>query len=109
MDVMTAVVILSDDEGKGGTVNTMTVIEYDEKNWLVPEWLDYKDAKVTMPARIVCLDLIPHERSPSTDHQFVVSGPVPRSVCEGRCPPQLRKQYLVIEGPDIKFPLPTVH
>jgi hypothetical protein len=109
MDVRKATLVLSDDEGKGGGIYRMDVIEFQGRNWLVPEWLDYKDAKVSMPVRIVCLDLLPHQTSNSSEYQFVVSGPIPKSVVEGRAPPELAKQYLVIEKPDIRLPIRTVH
>jgi hypothetical protein len=106
--ILKAMVILSNDDGTGGAVNSMDAIEHDGRIWLVPEWFDYKDAKVTMPVRIVCLDLIPHQRGTGTP-EIVVDGPLPRSVVEGRCPPGLKARYLVIEKPDIRLPLRTVH
>ena len=109
MRVYQATLILSDDDGKGGAIHTMDAIKYDGRMWLVPEWLDYKDEKVTMPARIVCLDSIPHNVSRSKIRDIVVDGPVPRSVFEGRIPPGQEGKYLVIERPDIRLPIPTEH
>jgi len=107
MTALQAAVIISDEAGKGGEIHKMDVIEFDGKFWLVPEWIDSPDKKVTMPARIVLLDVIPHERSQGKDYQFIVSGSVPKSVFEGRVPPELEDQYVVIERPDIRLPLPS--
>lgn len=103
------VIISKNDDGTGGQIHVVDVIEYDNKLWLVPEWLDYTDAKVTMPARIVCLDLLRHERPPSDDQDIVVSDPIPKSVFDGHVPPGIENQYLVIERPDIRLPLQTLH
>lgn len=105
MAKLEAAVIISDEVGKGGSVHHMDVIEYEGHAWLVPEWHDYLDAKVTMPVRIVLLDTIPHGRMPAPP-QYVVSFPVPKCVFEGRVPPALEAQYVVIERPDIRLPLP---
>ena len=109
MTALQAAVIILDDAGEGGptqTISIMDVIEFDGQVWLVPEWLDIPDEKVTMPVRIVLLDVIPHERGTASP-QIVVSGPVPKSVFEGRIPPELESQYVVIERPDIRLPLPS--
>ena len=107
MTALTAMVILSDDDGENGVTHNVGVIEFEGQAWLVPEWLDYPDAKVTMPARIVLLDVIPHRRGEGSP-QFVVNGPIPKSVFAGNVPPALEAQYVVIEGPDIRLPLPDV-
>ena len=87
----------------------MDAIELDGSLWLVPEWLDFPDEKMIMPARMVCLATIPHERVDAAYHHIVVSGPVPKSVLDGQAPPELESQYLVIERPDIRLSRPSVH
>lgn len=105
MTALTAMVILSDEDGKNCEIHDVDVIEFEGRAWLVPEWLDYRDAKVTMPARIVLLDVIPHSRMKASP-QFVVNGPIPKSVFAGNVPAALEAQYVVIEGPDIRLPIP---
>ncbi len=105
MTALKATVILSDDDGKGGEIQRVDVIKLEGQAWHVKEKLDYTDAKVAMPARIVLLDVIPHQRGTASP-QFVVNGPVPKSVFEGRIPPGLESQYVVIERPNIRLPLP---
>ena len=106
MAKLEARVIISDDAGKGNALCKMDVIEFDGHAWLVPEWIDLPGEKVTMPARIVLLDVIPHQRGEAPP-QVVVTGPVPRFVFEGRIPPELETQYVVIELPNIRLPLPS--
>ncbi len=107
MTALTATVILSDDDGKNGEIHNVDVIEFEGQAWLVPEWIDHTGEKVTMPARIILLDVIPHSRGEASP-QFVVDGPIPKSVFSGIVPPALEAQYVVIEGPDIRLPLPDV-
>lgn len=106
MTALTAMVILSDDDGTHGEIHDVDVIEYEGQAWLVPEWLDYPDAQVTMPARIVLLDALSHART-KLSPRFVVHDPIPKSVFAGNVPPALEAQYVVIEGPDIRLPVPS--
>ncbi|MCF3628191.1 hypothetical protein RJ527_08950 [Thalassospiraceae bacterium LMO-SO8] len=104
MKIYTAMVIISEnDDGKGGAVHTVDVIEHGDYFWLVPEWLDLQGKGVSKPARIVSLKTIPHERGEG-DPEFVVSDPVPKSVFDGRAPEELAKRYIVIESPEIVVP-----
>ncbi len=107
MTALTAMVILSDDDGKNGEIHNVDVIEFDGQAWLVPEWLDRPDEKMTMPARIILLDVMPHSRG-EVSPQFVVDGPIPKSVLAGNAPRALEAQYVVVERPDIQLPLPNV-
>lgn len=109
MDIKSATLILSDDDGTNGAIHQMDVIEHNGSYWLVPEWLDNIDQGITMPVRIVLLDVIPHSKPDHPGNPFVVSGPVPKSVFEGRCPPELNNQYLVHEKPKIILKIPSVH
>lgn len=109
MTALKAMVILSDDDGKGGQIHSVDVIEFEGKAWLVPEWLDSPDAKVTMPARIVLLDSLKHSRGEASP-QVVVDDPIPKSIFDGRAPPAIKARYVVIERPDLRLPLPgTTH
>lgn len=96
------------EDGERQDIQSMDVIEFDGQLWLVPEWLDAqdeKDEKAVLPARIVLLDALPHIRPYGSDI-VVVSGPVPKSVLEGRVPADLEAEYIVKERPDIPPPLP---
>ena len=106
MKIYTAMLIISEnDDGTGGNVSSMDVIEHEDYFWLVPEWRDYTSKGVSMPSRIVSLKMIPHTQYMKVeDHQFAVHGPVPKSVFEGHVPQELENQYVVIEEPDIVVP-----
>lgn len=98
-----AMVIIQDANGNG--IHRMDVIEFEGKTWLVPEWLDMPSAQVTMPARIVLVDTLPHERAPGSD-QIVLTAPVPINVLEGRASPEQEARYVVVERPNIRLPIP---
>jgi hypothetical protein len=84
----------------GGDVCLMDVIEYAGGFWLVPKWLDYPAQKVTKPVRIVSLATLPHQRGRASP-EFVVDGPVPKYVFDGRVPSSEAGKYIVVEAPDI--------
>lgn len=107
MSIKVARVTLSDEDGLNGKICDVDVIEHGGQHWLVGDWIDNPSRKVTMPARIVLLDVIPHDRAEGSP-RYVVSGPIPRSIFDGHVPPGLETQYVVIERPDIKLPLPDV-
>ena len=87
-----------------GTIYKMDTIEYEGKMWLVPEWLDNAAAGWRKPARIICLDLLPHQKSPGGQADFVLNAGIPKSVCDGQIPTQPEDLFVVKEAPDIKFP-----
>lgn len=89
-------------------IELMDVIEFDGKFWLVPEWLDNPSLGMTMPARIVSLATIGHNRS-TGNPQFTVEDPIPRSVFEGSIPsPEEAHGFVVLERPAIRLPIPPV-
>ena len=77
------------------------VIEHADGFWLVPEWLDNPSTGETRPARIICLDLLRHDRQPGVDPEFVVNEPIPISVLDGRAPAGSMLGFLVVDLPEI--------
>ena len=70
-----------------GQAIPVDTIGYKGKLWLVPEWIDTLDGKLTKPTRIVCLDGFPVEKNnpalsgvPVTEAQWVLTIPVPRAL-----------------------------
>lgn len=89
-------------EGTGATYKVDT-IEYEGKNWLVPEWLENPSQGWYMPARIVCLETLQYQVSETEGIDFVLNTIVPKSVFEGRVPNGTTDQFVVVEKPDIRF------
>mgnify|MGYP001579347307 FL=1 len=87
-----------------GMIYKMDTIEYQGKMWLVPEWLDNALEGWRKPARIICLDALPHQKSSGGPADFVLNAGIPKSVCDGQIQTQPEDLYIVIERPDIKFP-----
>jgi len=89
-----------------GIIYKMDTIEYQGKMWLVPEWLDSPLRGWRMPARIICLDVLPHQKTSGTNApaDFVLNHGIPKSVCDGQIQTQAEDLFVVIERPDIKFP-----
>lgn len=84
-------------------IHHMDAIEHEGQVWLVPEWLDFHAEGVTMPARIVSLATIPHDRTSVAGMEIVVSFPVPAAVFFGSLREDAERSYTVIERPDIRL------
>jgi len=69
--------------GNEGTVYTMDVIQHEGSFWLVPEWRDSHAERVSMPVRMILLDLIQHTGRPTQEQA---------------------KQYVVRENPAVQVP-----
>jgi hypothetical protein len=61
----------------GGEHCTCDGIEWKEKLWLVPHWLEDKASGVSTPARIIRFESLPHQ--PFRDG-YVVTDPVPKEL-----------------------------
>ena len=82
-------------------------IEYDGKWWLVPHWLEAPSEGWKTPARIILLDSLDHQAAPADfEADFVLKSPMPRDVFEGRIPKKSKGEFVVIERPDVKIPIP---
>jgi hypothetical protein len=81
-------------------------IEYQGKRWVVGRWLENKTEKYRTPERIICLDDLGCYSTPnSSKSDFALFAPLSKGVCEGTVPPASGSRYVVIERPDIRFPL----
>lgn len=92
----------------GGGLYHMETIEHQGKMWLVPGWLEAPSEGWKIPARIICLDPLPHQKLPQGDPygDFVLNGPLHKSVCDGHTQLTAGYAYVVIERPDIRIPIP---
>ena len=82
-------------------------IEYDGKMWLVPRWLEAPSEGWKTPARIILLDSRDRQTAPAEfEADFVRRSPIPKDVFEGRIPKGSEGEFVVIERPDVKIPIP---
>lgn len=92
----------------GNALFSADTIEHEGKLWLVPHWLESPSEGYRIPARIVCLDGLRAfqklEKSFPADYSLGV--PVPKAVFDGTHPQPLSLGYIVVERPDIRFPIP---
>jgi hypothetical protein len=104
MKILKTMMAISDAED--GRIYKVDTIEHEGKFWIVPEWIDNKVTGWSSPTRIILLDVLPHQKSPGGPADFVLNYGMPKSVFyEGRIPPQPEHRFVVIENPDIKFPI----
>jgi hypothetical protein len=92
-------------EGSPMTID-MDTIEYEDSPWLVPEWLEDESGEEMRPTRMIwLLPLAPQEFRNFGNVRWVVSGPVPKFLFEGRIPPEKAKLYRVLVEPDVWVPI----
>ncbi len=93
------------DNETTGTSYLVDVIEYLGAFWLVPEWIEYPLQKERSPARIISLLTLPHQDTPGAP-RFLVKAAIARSVFDGQIPPDKAADYILIDRPEIRLPLP---
>ncbi len=94
-------------EGGSGKIFEIDTIEYDGKMWLVPRWLEAPSEGWKTPARIILLDSLDHQAAPAGfEADFLLKLPMPKDVFEGRTPKRSEGEFVVIERPDVKIPIP---
>lgn len=102
MKIYKSAVFFADDQS--GSIYHMDTIEYQGKFWLVPMWLESPSEGISMPARIVSLETLQHQkllRSPTGD--FCVNQPISKDVLDGL---KTEAGYVVIEKPNIRILIP---
>jgi len=87
----------------GSEIHITDTIEHEGKLWLVPIWLDTPDGKWTMPARIIRLDTLAHQKM-SGQADFVLSGPMPKELFADQTPKTPIPGFEYHELPAIRFP-----
>ena len=78
-------------------VQTVDTVEYAGFLWLVPLWTDSPDGKLTMPARLVCLSLLPHEKTSGHQHDYVLNTPLPIEIFDYEALPPEAPGLLVLD------------
>ena len=91
-------------EGDNKIFNCDT-ISHEGRMWLVGEWLESPNEGWTTPARLVCLDLLQHQKSDGSSTDFVLSHPIPKSVFDGQIPTGQEDLYLIMENSGIRYPI----
>ena len=89
----------------GGAVQECDAIKYDGKLWLVPQWLDEPGRGTTKPRRMIRIDSLPHQpmTNPAYGLDFILNGPLPKTVLDGVATPEQAAQYEIVELPEMKF------
>lgn len=90
----------------GSDVATCDAIEWQEKLWLVPGWLDDKSQGVSKPARIIRIDSFPMEALPAGSPlgDYILTVPIPIELLEQETPKQPIKGFEYIETPTLSLP-----
>jgi hypothetical protein len=82
-------------------------IEYQGTFWLVPYWIEFPGEGWRVPERIISLDGLPHQKTPPerSGADFYLNVGIPKCLWDGQIPPGSGDKYVVIEHPDITFPI----
>jgi hypothetical protein len=87
-----------------GIILKCDTIEFEGKYWLVPEWLENATTGKMQPLRIICLDLLPHQKTSLVD--FVLNDPIPKCVFDGEIPVETTLNFQIVESPQIWVDIP---
>jgi len=94
-----------------GAMAVCGAVEYEGAIWLVPKWLPVQNERYAKPERMIRLDQFRHQRfdppsngpGPFAGADFGVNVPLPKNLFFDELSSQLKKQYIVLDKPDLKF------
>lgn len=89
----------------GSTVQKIDAIEYAGHVWLVPVWVDATDGKSKLPARLICLTLLAHQKSQGQVWDYLVQEPLPAALFDYDAPLPAETRFLVIDPLRLRFPI----
>lgn len=105
---------MKDANWKGDSVGLMDTIIFQGMPWLVPEWIETPDSKMSMPARIICLDGLEYRSVPDSHKtgpaapfpgiDYILFGPIPRVVLNGQIPKERKGDYVLLNCPGVFYP-----
>jgi hypothetical protein len=93
-------------------IYAIDTIEHAGRLWLVGGWLESPAAGYRIPQRLICplkLGFQPNPEPGPGRMNYSISGPVSKAVYEGRVQSSVTNDYLVLDRPDVRFPLPPTH
>lgn len=83
--------------------NLCDTIEHEGRKWLVPIWLHNDATGTSKPERIICLDLLEHQKSNGLRFDFVLTRPMPKDAFFGHAQPLSKGIFLIVEHPSIEI------
>lgn len=88
-------------------ISGLSVIEHEGALWIVTGWLQHKSRPVRRPIRLIRLTGLLYEEASLRDHNadYLVSRPIPRAVLDGLVPPEKADGFVVLDTPDLEFPV----
>jgi hypothetical protein len=93
-----------------GSMLQVDAIEFENKLWLVPHWLEAPAQGIRMPRRIIRFDNLPHQdlRGKNASFgDFVLSYGIPKALLdETISSPTIAIPFEIRELPEIRLPLP---
>jgi hypothetical protein len=103
----TAQVFLSDDDA--GRIYSVECIEHDKHTWLVTRWNEAPSQGWKVPARLVMLDNLPHQKLSGSGFQddYLLQIGLPKAFFYDPNPPPAERPFVVVDQPpEIRVPIP---
>lgn len=90
-------------------VTGLSVIEHEGALWIVTGWLEHKTRPVRRPIRLIRMTGLAFEELDAAKHgaDYMVNQPIPRAVLDGRTPREKAGDFVVLDTPDLEFPMPN--
>ena len=83
------------------SIYSVDTIEYEEKLWLVPSWLEAIGKSQKKPERIICLTYLGFQKTKFQGFDYLLNNPMPKDVLFGQIPSKLKNEYTILMSPDI--------
>ncbi|WP_143027040.1 hypothetical protein [Rhodospira trueperi] len=80
----------------GSSIQTVDTIEHAGALWLVPLWGDFNNGATKIPLRMICLSVLPHQKTSNGPHDFILSESLPEDLFDYNAPLP-KNNYIVVE------------
>ena len=98
-------------DGPHGQQLLLDTVFWHENAWLVPRWQAAETAGTRRPVRLVRPELFRMEQShsPKFGEDYFLACAIPKSILDGRGASDLPVKFLVVEAPELEYPIPKEH
>lgn len=95
--------LISTPGESGGTAYLKCdVIKFENKFWLVPNWLEDDLGLVKTPSRLICISTLEHQKLQNPKlGDFLVKVPIPRNVLYSEITEEDKESFQILEYPEL--------
>jgi len=83
----------------GQEIRTVDTIDCSGTLWLIPIWADQPDESLMMPARLICLSLLPHQETSDARYDYLLNIALPKELFDYDVEPAPTSGAIVVVDP----------